>query len=147
MEVSEWNEDSELQYLTHWMPLPPLPGSADSAQADSVTAPAGWRLVPIEPSLNQEWDGKEASSRVSTMAEACKIYKAMLAAAPTPPAQATGGVLEDAARYRWLRQHWFTMLSNYQRGITFKLGEPRWSDITEAELDAAIDAARKQGGA
>ena len=56
-------------------------------------------------------------------------------------------VLEDAARYRWLRQHWFTMLSNYQRGITFKLGGPRWSDITEAELDAAIDAARKQGGA
>ena len=29
MEVSEWNEDSELKYLTHWMPLPPLPGSAD----------------------------------------------------------------------------------------------------------------------
>ena len=52
-----------------------------SAPADSVTAPAGWRLVPIEPSLNQEWDGKEASSRVSTMAEACKIYKAMFTAA------------------------------------------------------------------
>ena len=28
MEVSEWNEASELKYLTHWMPLPPLPGSA-----------------------------------------------------------------------------------------------------------------------
>ena len=40
MEVSEWNEDSELKYLTHWMPLPPLPGSAASATADSVTAPA-----------------------------------------------------------------------------------------------------------
>ena len=63
----------------------------------------------------------------------------------TPPIHAAGNVLEDAARYRWLRQHWFTMLSNYQRGITFKLGGPRWSDITEAELDAAIDAARKQG--
>ena len=36
MEVSEWNEDSELKYLTHWMPLPPLPGSAASATADSV---------------------------------------------------------------------------------------------------------------
>ena len=36
MEVSEWNEDSELKYLTHWMPLPPLPGSAASAPADSV---------------------------------------------------------------------------------------------------------------
>ena len=36
MEVSEWNEDSELKYLTHWMPLPPLPGSAARAPADSV---------------------------------------------------------------------------------------------------------------
>ena len=32
MEVSEWNEDSELKYLTHWMPLPPLPGSAARKQ-------------------------------------------------------------------------------------------------------------------
>ena len=36
MELSEWNKDSELQYLTHWMPLPPLPGSAARATADSV---------------------------------------------------------------------------------------------------------------
>ena len=28
MDVSEWNETSELKYLTHWMPLLPLPGSA-----------------------------------------------------------------------------------------------------------------------
>ena len=28
MEVSDWNEASELKYLTHWMPLLPLPGSA-----------------------------------------------------------------------------------------------------------------------
>jgi hypothetical protein len=32
MEVSEWNEDSELKYLTHWMPLLPLPGSAARKQ-------------------------------------------------------------------------------------------------------------------
>ena len=56
-------------------------------------------------------------------------------------AQAAGSVLEDAARYRWLRENWFTMSSNYQRCIAFKVGEPRWSDITEEELDAAIDAA------
>ena len=47
----------------------------------------------------------------------------------------------DAERYRWLRNNWFTMTSNYQRCITFKTGEPRWSDITEQQLDAAIDAA------
>ena len=70
---------------------------AARAPADSVTAPAGWKLVPVEPSVDQEWEGKEASRRVDSMAEARKIYKAMLAAAPTPPAQAADSVLEDAA--------------------------------------------------
>lgn len=32
MDVSEWNETSELKYLTHWMPLLPLPGSAARKQ-------------------------------------------------------------------------------------------------------------------
>ena len=32
IEVSEWNEISELKYLTHWMPLPPLPGNAARKQ-------------------------------------------------------------------------------------------------------------------
>ena len=32
MEVSDWNETSELKYLTHWMPLPSPP--------DDVAAPA-----------------------------------------------------------------------------------------------------------
>ena len=70
--------------------------AAARAPADSVTAPAGWKLVPVEPSVDQEWEGKEASRRVDSMAEARKIYKAMLAAAPTPPAQAADSVLEDA---------------------------------------------------
>ena len=46
MEVSDWNEDSELKYLTHWMPLPPLPGSAASAPADSVLEDAArWQWL------------------------------------------------------------------------------------------------------
>ena len=58
----------------------------------------------------------------------------------------TSSVLEDAARWRWLRENWFTMTSSYdQQRIRFKTGEPRWSDIAETELDATIDAARKQG--
>ena len=32
MEASDWNETSELRYLTHWMPLPPLPGNAARKQ-------------------------------------------------------------------------------------------------------------------
>ena len=40
MEASDWNETSELKYLTHWMPLPPLPGSAARDPAGSVAEPA-----------------------------------------------------------------------------------------------------------
>lgn len=60
---------------------------AGGVQALSA-APAGWKLVlPVEPTVDQEWAGKNAALRCSTMGEACKIYKAMLAASPTPPAE------------------------------------------------------------
>lgn len=55
----------------------------------------------------------------------------------TPPAQAAESVLEDAARYRWLRD----------------VGDPTWvpfrirTGYSAAQVDDAIDAARKQGGA
>lgn len=32
IEASDWNETSELKYLTHWMPLLPLPGNAARKQ-------------------------------------------------------------------------------------------------------------------
>ena len=32
MEASDWNETSELTYLTHWMPLPPPPTSAEGVE-------------------------------------------------------------------------------------------------------------------
>ena len=35
VEVSEWNGASKLKYLTHWMPLPPLPGSAARKQGEN----------------------------------------------------------------------------------------------------------------
>ena len=66
--------------------------------------------------------------------------------APQPAPALSDDVVKDAARYRWLRENWFTMTSNYQRGIAFKVGASRWSDITEEELDAAIDAIAAQGG-
>ena len=98
MEVSDWNEASELKYLTHWMPLPPLPGSAASATANSVTAPVGagvahtlsdaqieampvWRnFVGLWPESRRE------------------IVDAVVDLLTTPAAQAADSVLEDAAR-------------------------------------------------
>lgn len=71
-------------------------------------------------------------------------------AAPAPPAQAADSVLEDAARYRWLRagvrerqgvpvSGHRTMSSNHLRALMeFNF----W--CTPDELDAAIDAARAQ---
>lgn len=48
----------------------------------------------------------------------------------------------DAARYQWLRSNWFTMGASYPDGtIKFTTGSSRWSKATEADLDAAIDAA------
>ena len=32
IEASDWNETSELTYLTHWMPLPPPPTSAEGVE-------------------------------------------------------------------------------------------------------------------
>ena len=34
VEVSDWNGASKLKYLTHWMPLPPLPCSAARKQGE-----------------------------------------------------------------------------------------------------------------
>lgn len=64
----------------------PLMGIAapPTAQAE------GWRLVPVEPTTDQEWAGKRAVLRGLTMAATRKIYKAMLAAAPLPPTSAEG---------------------------------------------------------
>ncbi len=54
---------------------------------------------------------------------------------------------EDAERYRWLRKHWFTMTSCYDGGrVEFTTGQPRYSNATEANVDEAIDHARRIKG-
>lgn len=53
----------------------------------------------------------------------------------------------DAERYRWLRKHWFTMTSCYDGGrVEFTTGQPRYSSATEANVDEAIDHARRIEG-
>ena len=137
----------------------PMNSDADRAaraQADSVTAPAGG-AEEVDKALNdyaqaftaramgwtREHGDAMPDARTKLYSAISSYARGLFTTSHTP--QAADSVLEDAARYRWLRENWFTMTSNYQRRITFKVGEPRWSDITEEELDAAIDAARKQG--
>lgn len=58
--------------------------------------------------------------------------------APSVPAD----VVRDAERYRWLRDNWFTMGASYPEDtVKFHLGNARWSEQPESNLDAAIDAA------
>jgi hypothetical protein len=48
VEVSDWNGASKLKYLTHWMPLPPLPCSAARTPADSVLEDAArWQMAVL----------------------------------------------------------------------------------------------------
>lgn len=73
---------------------------AARAPADSVTAPAGgaaagWQTVPVSP---DEWMEGAGNEQLRLGKNAGDVWDAMLAAAPTPPAQAADSVLEDAAR-------------------------------------------------
>lgn len=132
MEVSEWNEDSELKYLTHWMPLPPLPGSAASATADSQPAMTpetvyaaiahgdqdhrAWLLS----ALRAVWCGEAVPPVASPIADA-----------------AADSVLEDAARWQWLADYLIGERTDLDEGI-----------VACATIDALrqfADAARKQG--
>ena len=96
-----------------------------------------WEDIRTSPDVARE----EANDMMATGRG--EIYEVVpLWTTPQPvPAPLSDDVVKDAARYRLLRDNWFTMYSVYERCITFKFGEPRWSDITEEELDAAIDAA------
>lgn len=53
---------------------------------------------------------------------------------------------KGAERYQWLRNNWFTMASEYKERVIFTTGRPRWSDLPESSVDAAIDAAMGKGG-
>lgn len=43
---------------------------------------AGWKLVPVESTVEMEDAGCKAASRLMGMGEAGRVYSAMLAAAP-----------------------------------------------------------------
>lgn len=67
----------------------------EALSAAQAGVQAGYVMVPLEPTVHQEAAGRDASYRCSTLGEACKIYKAMLAAAPQPsPSPAPAGLTE-----------------------------------------------------
>ncbi|MBL7089933.1 hypothetical protein [Acidovorax sp.] len=155
---------------------------AARAPADSVTAPAGpgWQWVPIDPT-NEMLDAARRACegrmypqdmRHGPRAMMADRYNAMLAAAPTPPAQAADSVLEDADPIRALIAEHAAILDQnesayfelcYHRAtgwmawITDKplcmppVVNPDRNVLAQGQGDTADeacrDAARKQGGA
>mgnify|MGYP001766299959 CR=1 FL=1 len=61
MEASDWNEPSELRYLTHWMPLPSPPDdAAELNDLDVSVSPqqAAPKAAPGAPSYSEKWDAE-----------------------------------------------------------------------------------------
>lgn len=78
----------------------------------------------------------------SCMRAVAERITALAAPQPAPPADS---VLEDAARYRHLRD-----CNSGSLVVVVQItgtGEDDWHVLTEDDADAAIDSARKQGGA
>lgn len=72
----------------------------NAAPSDGVTIPAGWRLVPIEPTEAM----LDAGQAVDGTITARDVYVAMLTASPAPPVSQTEGVerlLQGMLNQRW----------------------------------------------
>ena len=111
---------------------------AARAPADSVTVQAGEAAELLKEILAEacceESETNLTGDHYRRLYDLQSRIQAMLS---TPPAQAADSVLEDAARYRWLRERSSTMFVNISIN-----GEG--AEIA-ATLDSAVDAARKQG--
>lgn len=115
---------------------------AARAQADSVTAPAGEAVAEVvmairPPKASPAWLPHKIIHASLQWLDSVPVGTKLYA---TPPAQAADSVLEDAARYRHLRDCNSGSLAVMQITGT---GEDDWYILTEDAADAAVDAARK----
>ncbi|MDN8078328.1 Lar family restriction alleviation protein [Burkholderia multivorans] len=138
-------DDTDIEYVR-----------APAQAAEPVAIPAGWKLVPIEPTVSMVVDGFESwpdpifstpeewgafenmtgCQQATHKARLC--YSAMLAAAPQPPAQADARVgLTDDLR---------TVLQDAARSLSLRADELRESNTAidgtwcDADEKAAYDA-------
>ena len=97
-----------------------------------------WKWVPVDATDDMvratdkvNFENEDADGTIHN------VWNTMLAAAPTPPAPAADGVLEDAARWQWLADYLIGERTDLDEGI-----------VACATIDALrqfADAARKQG--
>ena len=102
IEASDWNEISELKYLTHWMPLLPLPGSAEMRTQQTIEQQ---EIAPLtDEELCQIEEPHLVNFRIPLGGQydfARDVEKAVLAKtrgmqATTPPPQAADSVTAPA---------------------------------------------------
>ena len=105
-------------------------------RATGWVAPKGQYAVPVmfNPYTGEPRDVRDVQSDPQGILIVPPGKVEMLA---TSPAQAAESVLEDAARYRWLREG-----NDVKHGAAWHVAV----NLYGYEWDAAIDAARKQGG-
>ena len=102
-------------------------------KASPASAPEGWKLVPVVPThaiLDVMFDaGIDRHDGDLTI-----LYRAILAAAPTPPVSEDR---KDAERYRVLKSGDFSV----EQFVSSSYG---WKFVPMEELDAAIDKAMQE---
>ncbi len=139
MEVSEWNDASELKYLTHWMPLPPLPGSAASATADSQSA-QNYPPLPttyyLAGGVVRTWD----EGHMRTYVDADRAARAQ-ADSVTAPAGEAGLMVDRATVIEWLDANDIEVTDRQMEGL-FHFAAPTPSTQT---ADSVLEEAASAG--
>ena len=126
------------------------------AQKGQVGVPNGWKLVPIEPTPEMidaghaEYERSLIGNRKDVAAAFVRRWKAMLAAAPTPPAPEDAQVGKDAERWRFIEPYlgvtFHVESHTYDSEVFLSISVPGrkpYANPVEA-IDAAIAAAKKQ---
>ncbi len=81
-----------------------IPNPVGSPTTPFADVPAGWRLVPMEPTIGMCIAGDSARVNVDDMTRTPAIYRAMLSAAPAAPSTASEPA-ESAEPVAWMWQH------------------------------------------
>ena len=108
------------------------------------TEPAGeWRMVPVEPTGDMRIAGGEAQQgSCGSYGEPAVVYRAMLAASPTPPQ--TGWEAGAEAMRDYLTK--FCQDNSTVRGVHGAKQAPYWRACLEAIMDAELPSPPDPGG-
>lgn len=132
-------------------PGQPIPMPASAPAALTQGAPSDEEVMDLWAAISGSYNLSSVPGRFARAILArYGAWRAALAHQPSGQAQRDA---EDAARYRWLRQHWGRIVDTYHgdsgriESLTIEpAGSPEGWDVDADSLDAAIDAARKGQG-